>query len=83
MFLMYAPCRDQEEEPSMRTIIVAVAVVAGLGIAGPAFAADDSGPIRETSIKSLSFQYEDGQVCHNFKIVVNGETVVDDVGCQP
>lgn len=69
----------------MRTLVAAlvVAVVAALGIAAPASADEDSGLIRETSVKSLSFQFEDGQVCHNVKIVANGETVVDDVGCQP
>jgi hypothetical protein len=58
---------------------VAVAIVAGLGFAAPASA----GPIGETSIKSLSFQYENGQVCHNVLIVANGEVVVEDVSCQP
>jgi hypothetical protein len=60
----------------------AVAVVAGLGIAGPA-SASGSGPVRETAVKSLSFQYRDGQICHNVKIVANGEVLVEDVSCQP
>lgn len=69
----------------MRTIVaaLALAVVAGLGLAPSASASHDQGPIRETSIKSLSFQYEDGRLCHNFKVVVNGETAVDDVSCAP
>lgn len=69
----------------MRKIIgaLAVAIVAALGIGAPASAADDRGLVRETSIKSLSFQYENGQICHNVRIVVNGEVLVDDVGCQP
>jgi len=67
----------------MRTIIAAsaVAIVSALGVAAPASA--DPLPIRETAIKSLSFQYRDGQICHNIKIVVNGEPTVDEVGCQP
>lgn len=60
--------------------VVAVAVVGGLRIAGPA-AAD--GLVKETAVKSLSFQFEDGQICHDIKIVANGEVVVDEVGGQP
>ena len=63
--------------------VLAVAIVAALGITAPATATDDSGPVRETSIKSLSFQYENGRICHNVKIVANGEVLVEDVGCQP
>ena len=62
--------------------VLAVAVVAGLGIASPASAGDGT-TVGETSIKSLSFRYENGQVCHNVKIVANGQVVVDEVGCQP
>ena len=62
---------------------LALAVLAGLGIAAPPAVADDAGLVRETSIKSLSFHVEDGRLCHNVKVVANGETLVEDVSCQP
>ena len=69
----------------MKKIIaaVALAVVVGLGVAAPPAVADHGGLVHETSVKSLSFHVEDGKLCHNIKVVANGETVVEDVSCQP
>lgn len=62
-------------------VALGVAVMAGLSLAAPASAAN--GPVRETAVKSLSFQYDEARVCHNVKVVANGQVLVDNVGCQP